>query len=175
LFAISYFIIIFIGLFIATVIDVKTRRIPNWLTVSLTLIGLGNSFIAEGLIGLGGHTIAMLIGLITFFLFYLLKVFGAGDAKMMASLGAIMGFPFIIYASVMVIIVGGIISFFLLVKKNGLREIWFVLTSFIKALFSGNLKDFHGWINDTSENTFPFSIAITIGSVITLWYLYPSI
>src|SRR5690625_3262127 len=114
----------------------------------------------------------MLIGLITFFLFYLLKVFGAGDAKMMASLGAIMGFPFIIYASVMVIIVGGIISFFLLVKKNGLREIWFVLTSFIKALFSGNLKDFHGWINDTSENTFPFSIAITIGRVITLCYLY---
>lgn len=151
------------------------RRIPNWLTVSLSFIGLGNSFIDEGLGRLGEHVIAMLFGLIVFFLFYLLKVFGAGDAKMMASLGAIMGFPFIIYTSFTVIVVGGIISFFLLIKNKGLGEIWFVLTLFIKSLFSGNLKDFHDQINTASGNTFPFSIAITIGSVITLWQLYPNV
>lgn len=173
--AISFFIIIGLGLVVATVIDLHSRRIPNWLTVNLSMVGLANSLWVKGWSGLGEHIVALLIGLIIFFVFYLLNIFGAGDAKMMAALGAIMGIPFIIYASFIVVFVGGIISFILLMKKRGLPEIWLILLAFLKALFSKNVQEFRGWVNDASKNTFPFSIAITIGSVITLWYLYPNL
>jgi prepilin peptidase CpaA len=168
-------IIILSGLFIATVIDVRKRRIPNWLTVIMSISGLINSFTVKGWSGLGEHTLAMLTGLILFFIFYLMGVFGAGDAKLMADLGAVMGFPFIFIASAVIILIGGIISLLVLLKSKGLQHVMFLIYSFFKALFTGTIKEFNNGITKTSENTFPFSIAITIGSLITLWHIYPNV
>lgn len=164
-----------ITLCVATVIDVRQRRIPNWLTVGVTFIGLINSLFLKGLAGLGEHVLAMLVGLILFFIFYLLKVFGAGDAKLMAALGAIMGFPFIYIASLLIILVGGIISFILLVMNRGFKNVMFFIYSFFSSLFTGKLKEVTDGTTTEAGNTFPFSVAITIGSVMTLWYVYPSL
>lgn len=173
--AISYIIITLTGLFIATVIDVRQRRIPNWLTVGVSVVGLTHNLIIKGWTGFGEHTLAMLFGLILFFVFYLLGAFGAGDAKMMAALGAVMGFPFIFIASMLIILIGGMISFAILLKNRGFKNVMFFLYTFLRALFTGKLKDFNEGVSKTSKNTFPFSVAITIGSVITLWYIYPSL
>lgn len=173
--AISYIIILLICLFLATAIDIRQRRIPNWLTVSVTLLGLGNSFLFSGLSGLGEHILAMFVALIFFFIFYLIGAFGAGDAKLMAALGAVMGFPFIIIASLLSILIGGVISLVIMLKVRGFKGIILFLYLLVRALFTGTLKEFNQGVTKTKENTFPFSIAITLGSVLTLWYIYPNI
>lgn len=173
--AISYLIILLAALGIATVIDIKRRKIPNWLTVSVTIIGLANSAFTKGLPGLGEHTLAMLVGLILFFIFYLVKVFGAGDAKLMAAIGAVMGFPFILIVSLAVILVGGVISLVILLKNRGFSNVLFFIYSFFRSLFTGRLREFNDGVTEEHDNTFPFSVAITIGSVMTLWYVYPSL
>lgn len=84
-----------IWIIFATVEDIKTREIANWLNFSLVIFALSFrffyslfelndfSFFYQGLIGYG---IFFLLGN----LFYYGKMFAGGDAKLMMSLGAIL-------------------------------------------------------------------------------------
>src|SRR6266849_10813960 len=71
--------------------DVKARRIPNRLTYPAILIGLGLQGALHGWRGLllsaGG---GLLFGGL-FMLFYLVRAMGAGDVKLSAALGCIIG------------------------------------------------------------------------------------
>jgi prepilin peptidase CpaA len=75
----------------AAITDVKTRRIPNRLTYSAIVGGFGLQGIFYGWKGLllsveGG----LLFGGV-FLLFYLVRAMGAGDVKLAAALGSIVG------------------------------------------------------------------------------------
>ena len=92
-----YFLVIvgFIWILFATVTDIKTREVPNWLNYSLVVIGLGTraiySFITKDfdyiLYGLIGFGIFFLIGNIM----YYTKQWGGGDSKLLMGLGAMFG------------------------------------------------------------------------------------
>ena len=75
----------------AAVRDIRTRRIPNWLTVSGVVAGMAlNAFLFEtpGLLdALKGLGFALLI----YFPLFAIRAVGAGDAKLMAAVGAIVG------------------------------------------------------------------------------------
>ncbi len=84
-------ILLILVVFLAAILDLRSRRIPNWLTVSGVLLGLSlNGFLGEfpGLLfaakGLG---LAMLI----YLPLYLVRAMGAGDVKLMMAVGAIAG------------------------------------------------------------------------------------
>src|SRR5690625_390190 len=170
---ISSILLTFIGLFIATLYDLKNRRIPNLLTISMTLAGFINSFINKGFVSLGEHVLAFLIGFIFYFLFYLVGAFGAGDVKLIASLGAIMGLKFILMASIIILLVGGIISFIILAKNNGLYYISKLLYDFFNLLFTGRIKQFKRIVTSPGSNSYPYTIAIFVGSMVTIRYMYP--
>lgn len=75
----------------AGIIDVRSRRIPNRLTYSAMIAGLALESIVYGwhglLLGLQG---ALLFGGV-FLVFHLLRTMGAGDVKLAAALGCILG------------------------------------------------------------------------------------
>ena len=102
----------------AAVIDVRTMRIPNWLTVCGALIGLAlNAALQWQLLGplwaidgvlwaLGG----LAAGLVLLLPFYALGLMGAGDVKLMAMVGAFLGFPQVLAAIVSSFIAGGLVA-----------------------------------------------------------------
>lgn len=77
---------------VAAVTDLRSRRIPNWLSLSGVLAGIVlNSFLnvdrynwRTALLGLG-------LAFAVYFPLYLLRGMGAGDVKLMAAVGALMG------------------------------------------------------------------------------------
>ena len=79
---------------VALVIDLKTRRIPNWLTVSIAASGLVYHLLTGGwggiLISLGGFA----TGFGILFVLWVIGGGGGGDVKLMGGVGAWMGaFP----------------------------------------------------------------------------------
>ncbi len=94
----------------AAVLDVRTRRIPNWLTVTGLLTGLALALGAGGwpwgLSALGGAGAALATG----FLLFALGVLGAGDAKLLAAVGAHFGLSQVVGAMGSVAVCGGVLA-----------------------------------------------------------------
>ena len=94
----------------AAVIDSRTRRLPNWLTVPAVLLGLVFHTATGGLSGLGLSLAGLATGFGILFVLWLIGGSGGGDVKLMAALGAWVGFtPILIvfFLSAMVAALGG--------------------------------------------------------------------
>src|SRR5664279_775700 len=72
-------------------VDVRERRIPNWLTYPGIVLG----FVLRGLLlgwkGIGSALIGCLLAGCIFLLFYLVRAMGAGDVKLVAAVGSLLG------------------------------------------------------------------------------------
>lgn len=88
--------IILIGLLIATITDLKTREVPDWLSYGLIAIGLGVNLIFSFAYGnywffvnsLSGFALFLAVALIMFYT----GQWGGGDSKVLMGLGALIGF-----------------------------------------------------------------------------------
>jgi len=114
---------------IAALYDGWFRRIPNWLTLAGVVVGIGlNAFLAvDGFhwydgynwrSALGGMGLAFLI----YFPLYLLRGMGAGDVKLMAAVGALVGpanwFGIFVLSNVL----GGIAAVFIILTGGRFRK-----------------------------------------------------
>jgi len=106
----------------AAIFDLRTRRVPNWLTLSGLFAGIAiNSFLFKGaglLMSLEGLGLACLI----YFPLYLLRGVGAGDVKLMASIGAIVGPANWLAIFVLTALLGGMAAILILASKKRLRR-----------------------------------------------------
>jgi len=103
-------------------IDWRTRRIPNWLTVSGFFLGIALNSIFGGWHG----TLAALegagLGLGLLLPLVLLRGFGAGDWKLMGAIGAVMGWRamlWVLIASVLISAAAGLIQIALSRRVQG--------------------------------------------------------
>lgn len=83
---------------LATVLDLATRRIPNALTVSGVICGLGLSVWGFGWSGLLASLAGFGAGFLVLLPGYLLGFTGAGDVKLMAAVGSLLGARLVLYA-----------------------------------------------------------------------------
>jgi prepilin peptidase CpaA len=115
------FAVLATGLVAATIIDLKTRRIPNVLTAGI--FGLGVVFAATGLNGvsLPAAILGAFIGLLLMLPGYTLGATGGGDVKLMGAVGALTG-PFLVfYAFLFTAIAGGVLAVIIALQRNRLR------------------------------------------------------
>ena len=120
---------------IATIQDLKTRKIPNLLTYPVMLFGLVYHGVLSGLMGIGFSAAGLAIGIGLFLIPYLMGGMGAGDAKLMGAAGAILGFKGVIIAAVMSILIGLVYAMILLLIhhdycRSFLRRLAIMLKTF---------------------------------------------
>ena len=101
---------------IAAVIDVFSRLIPNWVTFAAFVAGL---LINTWLAGAGGAPLA-LAGAALLLPFYSIRAIGAGDVKLLAAIGALLGPQALVSVAVYGALVGGAISVVILVVRRRL-------------------------------------------------------
>lgn len=75
----------------AACLDLKYRRIPNWLCVVTAFAGLLAVFFVSGLAQAGEHALHMSLALIGGMILFALGVVGGGDAKFYAAVAAWFG------------------------------------------------------------------------------------
>lgn len=72
----------------ASYLDIRYRRLPNWLCLVCLTTGLAQSWWQGGAAGLGAAAIHMLIALAAGMILFRLTIFGGGDAKFYAAIAA---------------------------------------------------------------------------------------
>lgn len=93
---------------VACLTDLQSRRIPNAMTLAVWLSGLAFAAFAGGFAGFGGALGASILLALPYVILFLFAGGGAGDAKLMAGVGAWLGMTQGVYALIMVALVGGL-------------------------------------------------------------------
>lgn len=83
-------VVLSLGLTAAVVTDVRSRRIPNWLTGAIAAAGFGLAF-GGGVVTPGRAALGLLVGLLLMMPGHVIGATGAGDVKLMAAIGAVVG------------------------------------------------------------------------------------
>ncbi len=153
--------------------DLKSRRIPNYLTFGGALAGLLWQVFFHGWSGLGQGTLGLLTGFGLLLLPYLLGGMGAGDVKALAALGAWLGprqcFAVFCYMG----LAGGVISLGVLLWRGLLKRYlhrgWLLLQRLV--LLQGQA----GWWQELApgeETTagVPYGVAIASGMLVLYFW-----
>ena len=94
----------------ACIDDLRRRQISNWISGSAFATGLVLQTAQHGLQGAGSALLGTLAGASVFLIFYLLGGMGAGDVKLMAGFGALLGAKLLLEAALWTAGVGGIMA-----------------------------------------------------------------
>ena len=150
------------GLAIATVIDLRTRRIPNELTAAIAGVGLGLAATGTSGIGVAASFAGFFLGLLLMMPGYMLGATGAGDVKLMGAVGAVMGPALVVSAFLFTAIAGGVLAVFVAVRRQRLTET-LARTGQLVAGPGDAPQTIRG---ATSASRFAYGPAIAIGTVV---------
>jgi prepilin peptidase CpaA len=95
---------------VATVTDLRSRRIPNVLVVPFLFLGIGTSVIFRGWAGLGQSLLGVVLAVGIMGLLCFLGGMGMGDLKLCAAVGAWIGPWQLVIALVMTSLIGGVMA-----------------------------------------------------------------
>ncbi len=122
----------------AAVYDVRYRRIPNWLTLLGVLVGLGlNAFLYQGWPGLRLSVLGLAMGFGVYFALYALRAMGAGDVKLMAAIGSMVGWQNWFGIFIITAIFGGAAALLLVLVRGRLKKTLFNVSFILSEMKSG--------------------------------------
>ncbi|HVQ37231.1 MAG TPA: prepilin peptidase [Pyrinomonadaceae bacterium] len=147
--------------------DVRYRRIPNAFVLATLAAGILINVIFGGIDGalasLGGCALA-------FFLMFVLHVFGAmgaGDVKLFAAIGAVVGLHQVLPMFFVVILTGGVLGVISMVRAGEPKLIMMRVIHIVLGILPGhNVPRFS--VPEDRRYTIPYGVAITLGSLISL-------
>jgi prepilin peptidase CpaA len=105
---------------VAAILDLRSRRIPNWLTATALLAGVLLNGMLSGLEGAVASVLGAAVGLAMLLPFYAMRAIGAGDVKLLAALGALLGASLLVSVAIYGALVGGAISIVILLVRRRL-------------------------------------------------------
>jgi prepilin peptidase CpaA len=163
-------IIVLVVAVIAVAFDVRTRRIPNWLTFGGAAAALAYSVTTSGLAGLGTAVAGWLVGAALFFPFFALGGMGAGDVKLLAALGAWLGPAETVWLATYAAAAGGAVAVVVAVATGYLRTALSNLFLMVMHWRTQGATPVPGLtLADSKAPRLAYAIPITIGVLCTLW------
>jgi prepilin peptidase CpaA len=156
---------------IGSVFDVKSRRIPNFITGPALLLGL---LMHLALGGWGQFFSSLAAGLIcglVFLVFYIAGGMGAGDVKLILAVGCIAGLSHIAYLLVLTAISGGVMALGLALIRGRLQQTVMNVAALASHHTSEGLTP-HPELNLSNAQTLrlPYALAIASGTILTLYF-----
>ena len=109
-------------LILAAWIDGRELKVPNWITFPMVLSGLVYSTWVGGLGGLGAGLLGMCVGLLTLMPLYAVGGMGAGDVKLMAGIGAWLGWEITLAAFAVSVVVGAVMAVIMVLWDKSMKH-----------------------------------------------------
>jgi prepilin peptidase CpaA len=150
------------GAGLAAAIDLRTRRVPNPLTATLAALGVAFAACGIGSVTVGGALLGLVLGFALMLPGHLFGATGAGDVKLFAAAGALMGPAPIVTAFFYTAIAGGLLALVVAVRRRRLQHT-LGATARLIATAAANASAIAGPLED---NRFAYAPAIAVGTLI---------
>jgi prepilin peptidase CpaA len=146
---------------VACFTDLRQQKVYNWLTFPAMALGFVFNTAAHSWPGLGISLAGLVVGGLVFFPAFWMEGMGAGDIKLMAAVGAFMGWKFALNAAVDTAIIGGILAVVFLLIKGELRN---TLKRMVRIIFPDRSLRGNSEVNAYSY-ALPYAVVISLGTV----------
>jgi prepilin peptidase CpaA len=144
----------------AAVVDLRTRRVPNVVTAGIAAVGLALAALDLTRVSLSAAAAGLVVGLLLMLPGHLLGGTGAGDVKLMAALGTLLGPAATAAAFVYTLMAGGVIVMIVAARRGRLR-VTVARTATLVGTGGGNVAEIE---RPSSDNRFAYAPAIAIGA-----------
>jgi len=145
--------------------DVRYRRIPNLFVLATLISGLTLNLalggVRGGLSSIGGCVLAFIL----MFILHVFGAMGAGDVKLFAAIGSVIGAQLVLPTFVVVVLTGGVLAL-VSVLRSGIfvTTMQRVLQILVGLLPGWQMPKFS--VPADRRLTIPYGAAITIGTII---------
>jgi len=153
----------------AAAIDLKSRRIPNALTISALVAGLvlrvplGFEAVGVGILGAG-------LGLLLSGPFFLAGALGGGDVKLIVAVGAFMGPAQLIGACLLIALIGGVVAVLDAARRGALRTALMNVVLLVVGWLSRGRSPPPPTLDSPSAMTIPYGVPIAMGAL--AWWFW---
>ena len=149
--------------------DVRSRRVPNFVTLPAICFGLIMHFVLGGWAELGSAAASGLLCGLIFLVFYLAGGMGAGDVKLITAVGCIAGLSIIGQLLILTSLAGGVMAIGLALYRRQLKDTILNICALAIHHKSEGLRP-HPEFNLSNARTLrlPYALAIAAGSTISL-------
>ena len=152
---------------IAAVLDWRSRRIPNWLTVPGFFLGVTVHTLSRGwhgtLFALEGAGLALLLLLTPVLLRYL----GAGDWKLMGAVGAFVGPLMLLFVLFGSILLSGLMGVVQMLRAHRVVETLRNMILLVRGFFSlGPKGSAQPSLDNPNSLKLPFGVAVAMATIL---------
>jgi prepilin peptidase CpaA len=142
-------------------IDLRTRRVPNWMTLGITALGM--TFAAAHLtsVSVAGALGGFALGLVLMLPGHYVGATGAGDVKLFAAVGTLLGPIGIAVAFMYTTIIGGLLALTVAMLRGRLRDT-LEETATLVVTGGANVAAIE---RPTANNRFAYAPAIALGAL----------
>ncbi|MDO8268529.1 MAG: prepilin peptidase [Moraxellaceae bacterium] len=158
-------------------IDFRQRRIPNELCLAGILLGVMYHLLTAGVSGAGFSLLSFLLAFAAGFPLWLLGWMGAGDVKLVAAVGAIVGMKLVLPVLAGVAIAGGAVALVYLVALRLQDEpLYVIVASSLASPKTGDqqsqktVDDVPGSLS-VKKKGIPYAIPVALGSLAAIVYV----
>lgn len=155
---------------LACVPDLRTRRIPNALTLGAAAVALAFHAATDGPSGLITSASGWLLGAALFFPLFALRGMGAGDVKLLAAVGAWLGPGQVIWVALITSLAGGVLGVIVAACHGYLRKAILNLYALLMHWRISGVQPLEEvTLAGTSGPRLAYAVPIAIGTLVTLW------
>jgi prepilin peptidase CpaA len=147
-------------------LDWRSRRIPNWLTVSGAAAGIAANTIYYRSHGLKTAVLGMGLGLALLLPFVLIRSLGAGDWKLAGALGACLGPRPLIDVLIAAILVAGVMALALVIYTGRLKKTLLNIAHLVATLFTLRLPGAEVSLDNPQSTKIPFGVALALATIV---------
>ena len=146
--------------------DWRSRRIPNWLTVSGLLVGKAVNTAAAGWLGLKTSLLGAGLGLLLMLPFVFLRSLGAGDWKLAGALGAFVGPGMLVNVLIGSVFVAGIMALGLVIYKRRMKETLRNIGRMLGSMFTFRMPGAEVSLDNPQSLKIPYGVALAITTLL---------
>ena len=146
--------------------DIRYRRIPNAIVVFVLLTGLILNGVIGGFPGFLSSVVGCALGFGLMLLLRLGGAMGAGDLKLFAAIGALIGVGLVPQTFLFVTLTGGLVATFYMLRRRSVKRTMRRLTHNLTHPFQSKDPEYTKTL--LLHESIPYGVAIGLGSVISV-------